>query len=172
MSRFKCLVPVSEVQNNYLSRALKSKGPRRSRQFLLLSEVEPEPDDGRVRHDRRRNRTNRLRRREEPAPRLHQRQNGLKAELRCTRHQPPNHLSATPVERRKRHSHYLKSELEGDVDQGRDSESVLRHSVPERVLGEFEEVRRTVDVTLRRFKNGPKFGDVAWKKLSHLNLCQ
>jgi len=114
----------------------------------LLTEVEAEPDDGRVRHDRRRDRPDGLRRREEATPRLHQGENCLKAELRRARDEPSHHLSATPVERRQRHSHHLKSELEGDVDQGRNPESVLRHAVPESVLRELEEVRRAVNVTL------------------------
>ena len=106
-----------------------------------------------MRHDGRRYLTNGLRRREQPAPGLHQRQNGRKPELRRAGDDPPDHLPATPVERGQRHSHHLKAELERDVDQGGDAEPVLRNAVPESVLGKLEKVRRAVNVTLRSLED-------------------
>ena len=144
------------IRTNYLSWALECECSCRRGQLLLLTEIQSETKNRRVRHDRRRHRAHGLRRGEEPAPGLHEWENGLKAELRRARDEPTHHLSATPVEWRQGHAHHLQPELEGDIDERRYPESVLRHPVPKGVLGKLEEVWRAVNVTLWRFQNWSK----------------
>lgn len=105
--------------------------------------------------------------REQLIPVVHDGQECFEADLGGASDEPADHLAPAPVDRRERHAHHLQAELERHVEERRVARSVLRRGKAERVLRQFEQVRRAVDVALRRLEHRAQPAHVALGGAQH-----
>lgn len=94
--------------------------------------------------------------REQLIPVVHDGEQGFEADFGGAGDEPADHFAPAPIDRRQRHPHDLQAEFEGHVEQSRMPRPVLRRGEAEGVLRQLEQMRRAVDVTLRRLQHRPQ----------------